>query len=56
MPDCLTFTASKIIASPSSLAGTLYSPNASCGMGDPFGDITRVGSVMMCVATSWYHG
>ena len=42
----LTFTASRIIASPSSLAGTLYSPNASCGIDDPFG-VIRVGSAMI---------
>lgn len=50
----LTFTASKMIASPSALAGTLYSPNASCGMDDPFGKL-RVGSAMMCKGCSWWR-
>ena len=47
--EYLTFTAFKIISSPSSLAGTLYSPNDNCGIGKPVDCIVRVGSAMVDV-------
>ena len=48
--EYLTFTAFKIISSPSSLAGTLYSPNDNCGIGKPVDCIVRVGSAMVDVS------
>jgi len=43
-----TFVASKIIDTPLSSAGTLYKPNASCGIDNPLDDIVNDGSAIRC--------
>ena len=45
--EILTLIASKIIDTPLSSAGTLYIPNASCGIDNPLDDIVNDCSVMI---------